>query len=121
MTAGTDGQEAMEYRGHGLFTYFLLDALKGAADRDRDGFITSLEISQHLATQVPAIAKRKMKKGQTPQTGRMGQGEMVFRSRNRPVAKSQPDGGGRVGGARSADNPPTPGLPTMTTNRRCRP
>ncbi len=80
MTAGTDGQEAMEYQGHGLFTYFLLDALKGAADRDRDGFITSLEISQHLATQVPPIAKRKVTAGQTPQTGRMGQGEMVFRA-----------------------------------------
>ena len=80
MTAGTDGQEAMEYQGHGLFTYFLLDALRGAADRDRDGFITSTEISQHLKTQVPPIGKASMKNGQVPQTGRMGQVEMVFRT-----------------------------------------
>ena len=82
LTAGTDGQEVIDnHKGNGLFTHYLLDALKGSADRDRDGFVTSLEIAQHLKKNVVETAKTiRPNEPQNPQIGRMGQGEMLFRA-----------------------------------------
>lgn len=34
--------------GHGVFTYYLIDGLKGAADRDRDGIVTLREAYDHV-------------------------------------------------------------------------
>jgi tetratricopeptide (TPR) repeat protein len=39
--------------GHGVFTYHLLEGLKGAADRDRDGFVRADELEEFLSTVVP--------------------------------------------------------------------
>jgi len=39
--------------GHGVFTYYLLEALKGAADNDGDGLVSLLEAYQYVARQVP--------------------------------------------------------------------
>jgi ATP-dependent DNA helicase len=38
--------------GHGLFTYYLVQGLKGAADLDRDGIVSLQEIYQYLEQQV---------------------------------------------------------------------
>jgi hypothetical protein len=38
--------------GHGIFTYYLLAGLKGAADLDRDGIVTLQELYQYLEQQV---------------------------------------------------------------------
>ncbi len=38
--------------GHGLFTYFLVEGLKGAADLNRDGVITLQELYEYLEDQV---------------------------------------------------------------------
>ncbi len=38
--------------GHGLFTYYLVQGLKGAADLDRDGIVSLEELYQYLEQQV---------------------------------------------------------------------
>jgi Caspase domain/Bacterial Ig domain len=38
---------------HGVFTYYLLEGLSGAADTDKDGLITVDEIYQYVSMQVP--------------------------------------------------------------------
>lgn len=50
---------------HGLFTYYLLNALKGKADENEDRFVTIKEIYTYVNKQVQRAAKR-MGKVQTP-------------------------------------------------------
>jgi uncharacterized caspase-like protein len=38
--------------GHGLFTNFLVQGLRGAADLDRDGIVSLQEVYQYLEQQV---------------------------------------------------------------------
>jgi uncharacterized caspase-like protein len=75
--AGAAGEEAHEWRGHGLFTYHFLEGLRGAADRDADGLITSAELWPYLQREVTSVSARKGW-SQTPQYGRSGEGEFVF-------------------------------------------
>lgn len=39
--------------GHGVFTYSVLTALRGEADRDRDGFVRVSELIDYVSTSVP--------------------------------------------------------------------
>jgi tetratricopeptide (TPR) repeat protein len=39
--------------GHGAFTHFLLEALKGKADRDQDGFVRAGELLNYISEVVP--------------------------------------------------------------------
>lgn len=41
--------------GHGAFTYSVLRGLNGAADRDRDGFVTAGELIDFVTTDVPKL------------------------------------------------------------------
>ncbi len=89
--AGAAGEEAHEWRGHGLFTYHFLEGLRGAADRDADGLITSAELWPYLQREVTAVSARKGW-SQTPQYGRSGEGEFVFFApgrASRPVASPE--------------------------------
>ena len=43
--------------GHGAFTHFLLEALKGKADRDNDGFVRAGELLNYLSEIVPEETK----------------------------------------------------------------
>jgi uncharacterized caspase-like protein len=45
--------------GHGAFTYSLLKALEGAADRDHDGFVTAGELIDFVSTDVPKLTRNK--------------------------------------------------------------
>jgi len=51
---------------HGVFTYFLLEGLKGAADFDNDGIITVDEAYNYVSINVPMAtnqAQHPVKKG----------------------------------------------------------
>ncbi len=77
MTAGTEGQQAVERGGRGLFTSYALQGLQGAADRNRDGVVTANELGYFVSTQVAAATGRK----QTPRYGRLdGSGEVVLQT-----------------------------------------
>ena len=43
--------------GHGLFTYYLVDGLKGAADLNRDGVVTLQELYEYVEAQVSRKAR----------------------------------------------------------------
>jgi len=55
MTAADTNEFSLEdarWGGHGVFTHFMLDALKGNGDRDGNGIITFSEVFDHVSTNV---------------------------------------------------------------------
>jgi WD40 repeat protein len=69
IAASTERQFALEgHSGHGVFTYALLQGLRGEADAqgDRDGAITVDELSAYVAKEVPRITLEKWKYEQFP-------------------------------------------------------
>ncbi|UCH10054.1 MAG: hypothetical protein JSU61_12755, partial [Fidelibacterota bacterium] len=49
------------------FTYFFLKGIRGEADGDQDGRITSEEVFGYLMENVPDLARRMFNREQTPQ------------------------------------------------------
>ena len=67
MTAATGGQTSnpLPQEEHGLFTYYLLNALSGKADENEDRFVTIKEIYNYVTKHVTRAARR-MGREQTP-------------------------------------------------------
>lgn len=61
VAAAQPNQVAMELPklGHGLFTNYMLDGLKGRADTNGDGRVTLLELYPYLSQEVPRIAREE--------------------------------------------------------------
>jgi hypothetical protein len=75
ITAGGEGEQALEVGGQGLFTTYLLRAMSGEADANNDGAVTASEIGAYVKPQVTNASRSQ----QTPQFGTMeGTGEVVF-------------------------------------------
>ncbi|MDM8517767.1 caspase family protein [Desulfobacterales bacterium HSG16] len=67
MAAATEVQYASEgYRGHGLFTYVLLEGLKGAADYDNSGVVEVDELKIYVKKEVPRLSLKIFKRKQLP-------------------------------------------------------
>jgi WD40 repeat protein len=67
LTASTDDAPALEgYRGHGVFTYALLDAF-GRADTNRDGLIEVTGLAAYVDRQVPELSFEAFHVRQIPQ------------------------------------------------------
>ena len=80
VTAGGEGEEAIERNGQGVFTTSLLEALEGRADANGDGFVTATEIGVYVAPRVTNQTGAR----QSPQAGRLeGEGEIAFEVRRR--------------------------------------
>ena len=78
ITAGSEGERAVEIGGGGLFTRTLLEAFSGEADFDADGVITASEIGAFVRPFVTVHSAGR----QTPQYGTLeGSGEVVFHLR----------------------------------------
>lgn len=97
LTAGSSGQEAHEHMGHGLFTYFFLQGLGGAADSNSDGVVTTDELAAFIKPNVASVAASQYRAQQHPQFARMGEGEFVFvsahtRKQGPPSAPPAPEG-----------------------------
>ena len=60
MTASGPNEVALELPnlGHGVFTYYVLEGLKGKADRNSDGLVTVSELYEYVEDQVDATARR---------------------------------------------------------------
>ncbi|MEK7372626.1 MAG: hypothetical protein AAB265_14350, partial [candidate division NC10 bacterium] len=54
VTASRPGEVALELPelGHGIFTYYLIEGLKGAADLNRDGIVSLQELYEYLEREV---------------------------------------------------------------------
>lgn len=75
LSAATSVQEALEgYKGHGLFTYVIVEGLNGAADADKDGFVKTLELADYVDNQVPELAEKVFQHKQYPIVSPTGQG-----------------------------------------------
>jgi hypothetical protein len=67
LSASTDDTPALEgYKGHGVFTYVLLDAL-GQADTNGDGVIDVTELASYVDRSVPKVSFAAFKVHQIPQ------------------------------------------------------
>jgi len=68
-TAATGAQIASWYpdQSHGLFTYYFLKGLQGAADADNSGELTLGEMREYLGQEVPYMARRLRNRTQTPE------------------------------------------------------
>ena len=65
--ASSDTEQALEgYRGHGLFTYVLLEGLRGKADARKDGYITVLGLAEYVEEEVVRLSEEVFKRQQTP-------------------------------------------------------
>ncbi|MDD5629109.1 MAG: caspase family protein [Elusimicrobia bacterium] len=64
--AGDQITGALQDQGHGMFTYYLLKGLKGAARQDQDAHMTMSELAAYLEAEVPRAARRQNRE-QTPQ------------------------------------------------------
>ena len=70
--------EEREDLGHGVFTYYLLEGLRGGADTDRDGIITVDEAYGYVAKKVPEVTgqnQHPIKKGEVE--GQLVLGQVV--------------------------------------------
>ena len=82
--AAKDDQPALEgYRGHGVFTYVLLNALKDADNRfgNRDQQTSIFEIAAYMYENVPEITYKQFGYEQIPQVNMQG--------RDFPIAVTQ--------------------------------
>jgi uncharacterized caspase-like protein len=80
VTAGGEGEgeggEAIEIDGQGVFTRSFLNALRGKADANRDGYVTATEIGAYVAPRVTNETDAR----QSPQSGRLErEDEIAFR------------------------------------------
>ena len=68
MVGNSAVQEAQAYQPgqHGLFTYFLLKGLRGAADLDKNGTVLSGELCAYVHGQVASIARSTLSDTQQP-------------------------------------------------------
>jgi len=61
-------QDALDnYKGHGIFTYHIMEALEGYADLNEDKCISSTELSYYVITQVPIVSEKEWGYRQEPQ------------------------------------------------------
>lgn len=66
-SASSDTQQALEgYKGHGLFTYVLLEGLQGKADFKKDGFITVKGLALHTEERVMTLSEEVFRRQQNP-------------------------------------------------------
>jgi len=72
MLAAKAGQESLEDKsigsGHGLFTYYLIDALSGMADAEgtKDNKVTFKEVQEYVSKKVAPVAQQQFKRKQDP-------------------------------------------------------
>jgi hypothetical protein len=68
MVGNSTLQEAQAYQPgqHGLFTYFLLKGLRGAADLDKNGSVLAGELCEYVQKQVTAIGRSTLGDTQQP-------------------------------------------------------
>jgi len=80
LVAGSKDEQVLEWgeKGHGLFTWYLLEGLRGAADINNDGLITSLELRVYITPRVMETASARFNRPQQPHAAQYGEGEIMF-------------------------------------------
>ncbi len=75
-SASAESQDAFESDElkHGIFSYYLLEGLRGTADANEDDRVTAWELFEYVASRVPERAKSERNAKQQPQL--LGEGEV---------------------------------------------
>jgi hypothetical protein len=77
LAASTDVDLAFEgYKGHGLYTYVLLEGLRGGADREtgnRNGDVNVTELAEYLEQRVQDLSEEAFQRRQVPMRDLAGQ------------------------------------------------
>lgn len=82
LSASTSTQEALEgYKGHGLFTWSLVQGLSGKADKGKTGFVKTTDLATYVEDEVPILAEQVFKRAQYPTISISGQGFPISKSR----------------------------------------
>ena len=70
LAAAESQQDAMEgYQGHGIFTFVLLEALRGKADTKGDGFVSTHQLLEYIPDRTYTLAQQAFNgKKQWPST-----------------------------------------------------
>jgi PKD repeat protein len=87
LSASSEGEEAFESAEleHGVFTYFLLEGLDGAADVNGDYHVTVWELFEYVTAQVPGFVEAEHGEPQHPQLLGEGETRIVLALRDRPL------------------------------------
>jgi uncharacterized caspase-like protein len=85
ISGGSSTEEVLEHEGQGLFTGRFLHGLKGDADYDKNGWITSRELMAYVEMEVPRIAQEQHHRNQHPQMVSEGDGLYLFRNLKAPA------------------------------------
>ena len=81
-SASSSDQEALEGQdGHGLFTWVLLQGLRGDADAHKHGYIDTGDLGYYVKDEVPRIAEQRFNRKQTPTLDNVGEAFEVVSSR----------------------------------------
>jgi len=65
--ASLDSEAALEgYKGHGLFTYVLLEGMRGKADIKKDGYITVNNLKDYMEEEIITLSEKVFNRQQTP-------------------------------------------------------
>jgi WD40 repeat protein len=106
LTATTDDAPALEgYRGHGVFTYAILDALDHG-DINKNGLIEVSELADYVDQKVPDISFDAFKLRQVPQRSIVGNNFALTNKAAVLGASAGPAAGGKVASAVQAGGPP---------------
>ena len=95
LTASTDNQPALEgYRGHGIFTYALLEAF-AEADANSDQTLLTTELATYVDTNLPRLSKEAFGHSQIPQMQLVGNAfpigtPIAFTPTNQPRIPKEP-------------------------------
>jgi uncharacterized caspase-like protein len=80
--AATATQRAIEeYKGHGVFTYAVAEALGGKADGDADGYVRPTGLANYVDDEVPELTKKALGREQYPTVPTSGEAFPVVRVR----------------------------------------
>jgi WD40 repeat protein/uncharacterized caspase-like protein len=80
LTASREADPAFEgYRGHGIFTYVLLEGL-ALADDNRNGTVEMSELSRYLGNEVPELSRKAFGWRQIPQMKQVGSDFALIRT-----------------------------------------
>jgi uncharacterized caspase-like protein len=81
LSASSSDQEALEGQdGHGLFTWVLLQGLKGGADFRNHGSVNTFDLAAYVGDEMPQIAQQHFNHRQEPNVFNAGQSFQIVSS-----------------------------------------
>jgi hypothetical protein len=91
---GQQKAQELKEEKYGLYTYHLIEGLRGAADRDKKGFVTTQDVYSHILNQVREACKQTPGISQDPVCSSGGCGEIIladYQSKSSLLLKLEPN------------------------------